>query len=128
MIGLDTNVLIRYILRDDEVQAQQAKTIIENSSAILISLLTLQECEWVLRSVAKRSKLEIIGLFKALLETYNVTVQAEEVLEEALLMFENSKADFSDCLMTAQYLQLGCQHMATFDEKAAKITGVLLIM
>ena len=127
MIGLDTNVLMRYILRDDEAQAQKAKILIENNPIVMISLLTLQECEWVLRSVAKRSKLEIIQLFKALLETYNVLIQAEEVLEEALLMFENSAADFSDCLMTAQYLQLACQHMVTFDENSAKITGVMFI-
>ncbi|MEQ1600667.1 MAG: type II toxin-antitoxin system VapC family toxin [Methylophilaceae bacterium] len=127
MIGLDTNVLIRYLLRDDETQAQIAKRIIEAHEEIVISLLTIQETEWVLRSCAKLDKLLIISLFKALLETYNIRIQAEDVLEQALLTFENCNADFSDCLMIAQYRQMGCESMVTFDQKAARIDGAVLL-
>ncbi|MDO9203958.1 PIN domain-containing protein [Methylotenera sp.] len=127
MIGLDTNILIRYVLRDDEKQFQSASQLIEGKDTIIISLLTLQESEWVLRACAKLDKLQIITLFKALLETYNVTIQSEDVFEQALLSFENGSADFSDCLMVAQYRHIGCEKMVTFDKNAAKVDGVILL-
>jgi len=100
MIGLDTNVLVRYVLQDDVQQAEVVDTLIEKCIAehvlIVISLLTLQETEWVLRACAKIDKASIINLFKALLESADILIETEDILEEALLHFENSNADFSD--------------------------------
>ncbi len=131
MIGLDTNVLVRYVLRDDENQFKLASQLIQQSikqnQIIVIHLLVIQETEWVLRSVAKRNKAEIIYLFKSLLETAKVLIESEDILEQALLSFENSNAGFSDCLMIAQYRHMGCNHMATFDRNAAKVEGTLLL-
>lgn len=132
MIGLDTNVLVRYVLRDDENQFKLANLLIQQSvmqkQLIIIHLLVIQEIEWVLRSVAKRGKAEIINLFKSLLETAEVLIESEDILEQALLSFENSNADFSDCLMIAQYRHMGCNHMATFDRNAVKVEGALLLV
>ncbi|MEQ1529410.1 MAG: type II toxin-antitoxin system VapC family toxin [Methylococcales bacterium] len=131
MIGLDTNVLVRYVLRDDLQQAEIAKKLIEKCVAeqilIIISLLTIQETEWVLRACAKIDKTSIIALFKTLLESADVLIESEEVLEEALLHFENSSTDFSDCLMAAQYRHIACDCMVTFDTKAAKVEGAVLL-
>ncbi len=131
MIGLDTNVLVRYVLRDDEQQAEIVNNLIKKCIAeqvlIVISLLTIQETEWVLRACAKISKVSIIALFKTLLESANVLIEAEAILEEALLHFENSRADFSDCLMMAQYRHIACDYMVTFDTRAAKVEGVVLL-
>jgi predicted nucleic-acid-binding protein len=131
MIGLDTNVLVRYALRDDEIQASKVDKFIDKclfeQSIIMISLITIQETEWVLRSKGRLSKTRIIELFKLLLESSDVLIELEEVLEEALLQFENSNADFSDCLMIAKYLQSGCDCMVTFDKNAAKMDGALLL-
>jgi predicted nucleic-acid-binding protein len=131
MIGLDTNVLVRYVLRDDMQQAEVVDKLIEKCITehiqIMISLLTLQETEWVLRACAKIEKAPIISLFKTLLESADVLTESEEILEEALLHFENSNADFSDCLMVAQYRHMACDYMVTFDNKAAKIEGVILL-
>ncbi|MDO9394097.1 MAG: PIN domain-containing protein, partial [Methylotenera sp.] len=92
MIGLDTNVLVRYVLRDDENQFKLANLLIQQSvmqkQLIIIHLLVIQEIEWVLRSVAKRGKAEIINLFKSLLETAEVLIESEDILEQALLSFE----------------------------------------
>jgi predicted nucleic-acid-binding protein len=131
MIGLDTNVLVRYVLRDDANQAEVANKLIEKCIAeqvlIVISLLTIQETEWVLRACAKIDKARIITLFKALLESADVLIESEDILEETLLHYENSNADFSDCLMVVKYQQLACDHMVTFDSKAAKIEGAVLL-
>jgi len=131
MIGLDTNVLVRYVLRDDVQQAEVVDKLIEKCIAehvlIVISLLTLQETEWVLRACAKIDKTSIIALFKALLESADVVIETEDILEEALFHFENSNVDFSDCLMVAKYQHLTCDYMVTFDSKAAKIEGAVLL-
>ena len=131
MIGLDTNVLVRYVLRDDEQQAEAVDNLIEKCFAehilIAISLLTIQESEWVLRACAKIDKPQIIALFKTLLESADVLIETEDILEEALLHFENSNADFSDCLMVAKYRHIACDYMVTFDSKAAKIEGAFLL-
>jgi predicted nucleic-acid-binding protein len=131
MIGFDTNVLVRYVLRDDEHQAEVVDKLIEQAIAgqalIVISLLTMQETEWVLRACAKIDKAAIIALFKALLESADILIEMEDILEEALLHFENGNADFSDCLMIAQYQHLACDYMVTFDSKAARIEGAKLL-
>ena len=131
MIGLDTDVLVRYVLRDDVQQAELADRLIEKCIAeqvlVVISLLTIQETEWVLRACANIDKARIISLFKALLESADVLIETEDILEEALLHFENSSADFSDCLMVAKYQNLTCDYMVTFDTKAAKIDGAILL-
>jgi predicted nucleic-acid-binding protein len=131
MIGLDTNVLARYVLRDDTHQADVVDKLIEKCIAekilIVISLLTIQETEWVLRACAKIDKACVIAVFRALLESADVLIEGEDILEEALLHFENSNADFSDCLMVAKYRHIACDYMVTFDSKAAKIDGTVLL-
>jgi predicted nucleic-acid-binding protein len=62
-----------------------------------------------------------------LLETRELAFEAEAVLEQALYDFENSSADFADCLMLANYRPAGCAAMVTFDAKAAKLPGVELL-
>ncbi len=132
MIGLDTNVLVRYVLRDDVQQAELANKLIEKCIAeqvlLVISLLTLQETEWVLRACANIDKARIISLFKALWESTDVLIETEDILEEALLHFENSNADFSGYLVVAKYQHMTCDYVVTFDCKAAKIDGAILLM
>jgi predicted nucleic-acid-binding protein len=131
MFGVDTNVLVRFLLRDDQKQAEQAKRAIEDALAdgkpVVVSLLTLLETEWVLRSCAALGKKTIISTFRMLLESRDLRIEQEEVLEEALYLYENNSADFADCLMVARYRRLGCSAMLTFDKKAASVPGVMLV-
>ena len=62
-----------------------------------------------------------------MLESSEILIEMEEVLEEVLLQFENGAADFSDCLMIARYRHAGCAHMITFDKKSAKLEGAFLL-
>ena len=127
MRGLDTNVLVRYLLRDDRHQSDLARQAIEKALAagepMLVGTMALLEAEWVLRSGAGLSKGEIILLFKQLLEARDVVFENEAVVEQALYTFENGNVEFADCLLIAQYQYLGCSSMLTFDIRASKAPG-----
>ena len=131
MYGLDTNVLIRYLLRDDPVQAEQARATIESAvqsgEPVVICLLTMLESEWVLRTCASLDKRAVISTFRMLLETRDIRIEQEETLEEALYLYENNNTDFADCIMAARYARLGCPAMLTFDKKASQLPGVVAI-
>ncbi|WP_050988089.1 type II toxin-antitoxin system VapC family toxin [Thiothrix nivea] len=91
--GLDTNVLVRYLLNDDPRQAAIARQRIQQAVAegepVRISLLAILETEWVLRSYGKRDKTTVIGVFQALLESRDVEIELEESLEQALHYYKN---------------------------------------
>lgn len=130
--GLDTNVLVRYLLNDDERQAtlarQRIQQAVDAGEPVFISLLTILETEWVLRSYGKCAKPTVIHALQALLESRDVDIELEESLEQALHYYKNSNADFADCLMSSRYQRNGCQAMLTFDEKASKLPGCELLI
>ena len=131
MRGLDTNVLVRFLLADDRRQFAAAKAAIAHAinagEPLVVSLLVILETEWVLRSNAGLNKAELLGIFKHLLESGDLTFESEEVIEHALALFENSNADFAECLMMAHYQRLGCRSMLTFDMKASRVPGAELL-
>ena len=130
MRGLDTNVIVRFLLRDDRRQAAAARAAVEAAVAsgepALVSLITLAETEWVLRSTTKLGKADVLATFKQLLEARELLFENESAVEEALFLYEHSKADFAECLMLAQYRRMGCT-MLTFDAQAAKLPGAELV-
>ena len=77
MLGLDTNVIIRYLIRDDQPQYERARRLVDREvrkgEPLLVSLLVLLESEWVLRSRYELPKSEIVAAFSALLDTADVT-------------------------------------------------------
>lgn len=127
MIGLDTNVLVRFLVRDDEAQYERARRLIRREAQAgepaCISLVVLLETEWVLRSRYHLSKAEILGTFSELLSAADLTFEEEAVIEEALFVWQDSSAQFADCLIGAQYRALGCATTATFDQGALKLPG-----
>ncbi len=131
VLGLDTNVLVRFLLNDDEKQSEIArdriKMAVVSGTPLRISLLTILETEWVLRSYGKCDKEAILETMKCLLESRDVQIEQEETLEQALYYYRNYTADFADCLMVSRYQRTGCEAMLTFDEKAAKLPGSELL-
>ena len=131
MIGLDTNVIARIVLADDAVQTRQALAVLARAQAagetVVLSLATVLELEWVLRGVAKLAKSRVLAVFKQLLETEDLQIQDEQVLEQAIYSYENNAADFAECLFWAQYQRMGCRAMLTFDAVAARTGGVDLV-
>lgn len=129
MIGLDTNVLVRFLVRDDEDQFDRAQKLIRREAQagtpVLVSHLVLLETEWVLRSRYKLTKAEILGAFSDLLSAVDMSFEEEHTVEEALFIWKNSPAQFADCLIGTRYGTLGCSATATFDAAAMKLQGFI---
>lgn len=125
MLGLDTNVLVRFLVRDHEAQFERARRLIkrevDRQEKVLISLLVLLETEWVLRSRYGLQKNQIMHTISRLLEAMEIEFEDEPTIEEALYLWKDSAADFSDCLIGARHRRLGCRATATFDARAVKL-------
>ena len=127
MLGIDTNVLVRFLVRDDESQFEMARKLIKREVTagrrVFVSQLVLLETEWVLRSRYDLSKIEIIAAISGLLDATDVQFEDEPAIEAALFVWKESTVDFADCLIGAQNKRLGCRATATFDLRAAKLSG-----
>ena len=129
MLGVDTNVLVRFLVRDDEVQFEKACKLIKREIAagrrVFVSQLVLLETEWVLRSRYSLPKNLIIEAISGLLDAADVRFEDEPVIEEALFIWKDTTADFADCLIGAKNRRLGCRATATFDVKASRLPGFI---
>lgn len=125
MLGVDTNVLVRFPVRDDEAQFEKARKQIKREVAsgrrVFVSQLVLLETEWVLRSRFSLPKSQIIEAISGLLDATDVRFEDEPAIEEALFIWKDNSADFANCLIGAQNRRLRCRATATFDVKAARL-------
>jgi len=131
MISLDTNVLMRYLLQDDLRQYELARRLIEDQfvlqQKVLVTLLVVLECEWVLRSSYQYSKPAILNTFSSLLLMNEIAIEESSILEDALLLWQKRSVNFANCLILARGNGLGCAAMATFDIRASKLPGCVLL-
>jgi predicted nucleic-acid-binding protein len=131
MIGIDKNVLVRYLVRDDEAQFDKAQRLINrelnHEESVLVSLLVLLETEWVLRSRYELAKSEIVAAFSSLLDAAELRFEDEPAVERAVYIWKDASAEFADCLIGARNLSLRCRGTATFDGKALKIDGFVAV-
>lgn len=131
MIGLDTNVVIRYIVQDDARQSAAATRLIEKSltatSPGFISLVTLAEIGWVLEECYGADRDRIAAVVEGLLSSRQILVEQAEVAWRALRAWKDSPADLSDTLIGEVALAAGCSKVVTFDRKASKVGGFELV-
>lgn len=131
MIGLDTNVIIRLLVADDEKQADQAaryiKTHCSNDDPALLSDIVLVECAWVLEDIYEYSRTQIGEAIDGLLSTAQLRIADASAVGVALQRFRSSSADFADCLLGVKNVGAGCEHTATFDRKASKLPEFRLL-
>jgi predicted nucleic-acid-binding protein len=125
-IAIDTNVLVRLLVHDDEVQFGAARRLVDAAAQakepVLIMLCALLETEWVLRSRYKLDKQSIASAFAQLLESGDVEFEHEPTVEETLhLWSQQARADFADCLLSARAVHLGRSRFLTFDVGASKL-------
>ena len=129
MLGIDTNVLVRFLVRDDEVQFDKARKLIKREVAagrrVLVNQLVLMEAEWVLRSRYAVPKNQIIAAISGLLDATDVQFEDEPAIEEALFIWKDATADFADCLIGTKNRRLGCRATASFDAKATRLLGFM---
>jgi predicted nucleic-acid-binding protein len=129
MLGIDTNVLLRFLVRDDEGQFEKARKLIKREVAagrrVFVNQLVLMESEWVLRSRYVVPKNQIIEAISGLLDAADIQFEDEQSIEEALFMWKDTAADFADCLIGAKNRRLGCRATVSFDVKASQLPGFI---
>lgn len=132
MLGIDTNVLVRLLVRDDPAQFACAFDLIKQElvrgQPVLINHLVLLETVWVLQSRYKLDKARLTAMLSSLLDADDVRLEDEASVESALFLWKNASAGFADCLITSKNQRLGCSATATFDVKAARVAGFMPVM
>jgi len=121
MLAVDTNVVVRYLVKDDEAQLARATEIVE-SGPIFISPTVILESEWVLRSFYDFSRSAVIDALKAFCGAPDVKVGEAAAVKRAFQLAERG-LDFADALHLAQ--AQGCEAFVTFDKRLAKKAGEL---
>jgi len=130
MIGLDTNVIIRYAMRDDPAQTAQADRLIEGFTAQdpgYISHVTLVEVWWVLTRTYKLKNADVASFLDSLLSAASLEVQKPDLVHKALRAVRTHRADFADALIAVVSTDDGCTEVKTFDVKAAQRAGMTLL-
>ena len=130
MIGIDTNVLVRYLAQDDVRQSAQATRVMESFTARapgFVSIITLAETAWVLRDIYARSRAEIAALIEEVLNSEGLVVQMTELVWRSLHEFEAGRADLADHLIERLGAAAGCQWTYSFDKAAVRDAGMRLV-
>jgi predicted nucleic-acid-binding protein len=131
MIGIDTSIMIRYIVQDDSVQSDLATQFLESrlrqSSPGYLSLIVICEIVWVLKRAYKYEKSIICGVIRQILHSSDLVVENSELVWKAFKTFESGNADFSDYLIGFCNQHHGCDYTVTFDQKADSQANFRLI-
>ena len=131
MIGIDTNILLRLFLQDDGAQLEKIKTFFAHLPDIgpgYINCITLMEFAWFLRQRIKLTRSQVMEGISDLLESEDILVEDEHIVEETLGEMATSQGEFADIFIALRNRYAGCASTMTFDEKAAKhIPGMELL-
>jgi predicted nucleic-acid-binding protein len=130
-IGVDTNVLLRFAIIDDEVQAQAIRRLLSelNSGDIFyVNLAVLLEAVWTLRRFYRYSREQCLVFVEGLLEQRAIELDDHEVVGHALLDSRDTGSDFADAVIAQMNRHAGCEVTLTFDKRAAKaVPGMELL-
>ena len=130
MIGLDTNVIVRYIMQDDARQSGAATKVIERLTVDepgYLTVVTIVELGWVLDSCYKLSRTQIGDAIEALLRSKELAVESSDLVLKATRAYRQGKADLADCLIARSAEAAGCLQILTFDRNAARHAGMRLL-
>lgn len=127
MIGADSNVLLRLLLKDDPKQTERVRHLLDHAraanEAVLVSSIVLCETVWVLKSGFGKSKAEIVDALTLLLETSPFQMEREDLVRIALRAYRTGPVDFADYLIGETGTALGCRHTVTFDRALHRTPG-----
>jgi predicted nucleic-acid-binding protein len=130
MTGLDTNILLRFLLRDDPLQTAQARTLFQSFSTEQpgwVGIATILEIAWVLTKNKAMDREAVAKAILDLLSLDTVNVEGADAVAWAVQAFRSTKADFADCLIAASARAAGCSKIVTFDRIAARDAGMELL-
>lgn len=127
MIGLDTNVLVRYLAQDDPVQSPLAAALIEERLSDhdpgFISVVAMVETAWVLERAYGLSGQEIAAAIERMLQADVLVVEHEQDVFTAMTELKRGRGTFANALIAARGRSAGCSGTATFDRKALRVPG-----
>lgn len=128
MIGLDTNVLVRFLTQDDPGQSARANALIESecsrSDPGYVSVVVLCELVWVLRGAYRYEKTVLVDVLDGLLEAAELYVEDEDVVRRALNAYQDGSADFADYIIACGNEAAGCGATYSFDQKLTEYPSV----
>lgn len=130
MIGIDTNVLLRYILQDDPEQSPRATRAIEGftrENPGFLSAVAIAEASWVLRRAYYWTTEEVAAAIEFLIQAESLVVQNETQVYFAMIAFKKGGPSFSDALIAEFGKWSGCNSTLTFDKKASRSSGFTLL-
>lgn len=131
MKGLDTNVIVRYLVEDDPHQVARAVAYIDThctaDNPCRVNRIVLCELEWVLSSGYGYSRALVADVLERILRTGQFVIEDSDEAWSALRDFRGGNAEFVDCLLARTNLAQGCEVTATFDRKASRLDGFELL-
>jgi predicted nucleic-acid-binding protein len=130
MIGLDANILIRYLAQDDPVQSPQAADIIErrltSANEGFVSIVAMVETVWVLERSYKLTDRQIASAVERLLQADVLVIENEQEVFTAMIALKEGTGSFADALIAALGVKAGCSQTLSFDRKALRLPGFAL--
>ena len=127
MIALDTNVLVRFLVADEDRQFEAAKAVLARlgprDEAGFITDVVLAELAWVLRSVYRYSRAETVEALALLAHSHHLAFEDDDRLTRALAAFASGRGDFADYLIRERAKAAGCATVLTFDRDLWKEKG-----
>jgi predicted nucleic-acid-binding protein len=130
MIGLDTNLLVRFFMQDDAEQTAAVSRLFSTLHAKnpgFVSVIVLVELHWVLERVYKVDRDSRLVITESILSADQLKIESAPFVRQALSLSKTTKADFPDCLIAKLLESAGCQTIYTFDKAAAKHAGMTLL-
>ena len=127
MIGLDTDVLVRYLAQDDPVQSPKASEFMERGLAEadqgFVSVVVMAETAWVLERAYGLAGGEIAAVIERVLQANTVVVESEQEVFAAMTALKDGRGSFADALIAALAAKAGCARTVTFDRRTLRIAG-----
>lgn len=125
MIGLDSNILVRYLTQDDPVQSPRANRIMEErlspANPGFVSTVAMAEMAWVLERAYDFMDAEIASAIERLLQTDALMIENEQEVFSAMTVLKDGFGSFADGLIAALGTRAGCDSTLTFDRKASRL-------
>jgi predicted nucleic-acid-binding protein len=131
MKGLDTNVLVRYLVKDDKKQAERAISYIRKATAegesCFINIIVLCEMVWVLESAYHYKKKDIVSVLEKILVIRNLEIESKDQVRQAIHDYQQGSGDIADYLIGRMNQTQGCEQTATFDRDLKNSPAFILL-
>jgi predicted nucleic-acid-binding protein len=131
VIAVDTNVLVRFLVRDDEAQFARASALFERAQradeAIFVAEIVVCELVWVLERAYRVPKTRVVSTLTELVRARHIELEAADRVQRAIAAFAAGRGDFADYLIREQAHAAGCDGVATFDAAVVKEGGFVKV-